>query len=185
MKNWATLSLFLGVLLLSSQAHAACDFQNPHSFDCQHDTFAGAIFPMIDVVGTSALSGSWFANQYTPGSRQGEGLFQTLISRSNRMKTCAVLNDDGSRVGNLRIAVTGRGVRAAQVANFRSEDFLTNRPGGFEDSKTVVFANTSTDQIFKCRVFERASTKHLTCQYFESRQFMGYVGFLPFETDCR
>lgn len=159
---------------------AACDFNNPHSFSCQDATFKGNIFPLVRM-NAKEIGRTWFTNQFTAGSSEGAEMFSTVRSPNDSRRTCFVRNFDGSAVGALQFR---GGLRNVRLNNFRATTFVSNRVGGFEDANTAVFGNTETEQRFRCRIFVRANTRHLTCQYFEDLKFMGYVGFLPFQQGC-
>lgn len=179
-------SILIGALffVISMGQAVACNFANPHSFSCQDQTFKGRIFPMFQI-GPRVLDEVWVPSLFTPKPKmKNNPHFLTIHSREGRHRTCGVLNKNRTRVGALRLRVGHHDITEAKMGNLNGVNFVTNRKPFFEDRLSLAFSNRSTQDIFRCRVFDRKNVRHLTCQYFKNNVFMGYLGFLPRSSSC-
>lgn len=168
--------------LMSAHSLWACDFSNPHSLSCQNETFAGKIFPLMPI-NFSLLDERWVPAQFTAGTRNSP--FITVSSRSRRHRTCAVLNQDKSRVGVMSFRFTRNQIKSARITQFgsRGRNFKSRSRISFENAHTIIFG--AGVEAFRCRIFLRAQTPHLSCQYFVNKQFVGYLGMLPHQISCQ
>lgn len=173
--------ILLALALMSYEVVAACQMSKPHSFDCQNDTFNGRIFP-LSPLNFEVLNENWFSNQYTSQGSASE--FQTIAVAGRPHRTCALLNRDRSRVGNMRFVMGRREIRTVQIGQFGASrrTFQASSRVSFENQQTVIFGTQR--ERFRCRIFVRARMEHLTCQYFIDGKFRGYLGFLPVQVSC-
>lgn len=172
------LSIFL---VLSFQSLWACDFSEPHSLSCQNDTFAGKIFPLMPI-NFSLLDENWIPAQFTPRGRNSP--FLTVSAYGRRNQTCAVLNQDRTRVGAMKFRFSRNQIKSVKIAQFgaRGRTFKSQSRITFENDHTIIFG--AGLEAFRCRIFLRAYTPHLTCQYYLNKQFIGYLGMLPHQVSC-
>lgn len=174
--------LLIGFLQLLLSPLWACDFSNPHSFTCQHETFSGSIFPLMPL-NFALLDENWIPSQFT--GQSATSIFQTVTARSSRTRTCGVINQDRSLVGVMKFNFSRNEIRKVKIARFGSKrtSFISRSRVSFENSHTVIFGAAS--ESFRCRIFERVRTPHLLCQYFSQGKFVGYLGLLPHQVSCR
>ncbi len=181
MMKSVSLKIFGLFIFLTHSSLWACDFSNPHSFSCQNETFAGRIFPLMPI-NFALLDENWVPSQFT--SRGGKSPFLTVSARSRQTRTCAVLNQDRTRVGVMKFRFTRNTIKDVRISQFgsRGRNFKSRSKITFENDHTIVFGAGS--EAFRCRIFQRVGAPHLTCQYFISGTFIGYLGLLSHQVSC-
>jgi len=175
--------IVISVSILMAWSTLACDFSNPHSLSCQKQTFEGKIFP-LELIDFRFLTTRWVPSQFTSANPRHPIQFRTIKAESSRHKTCGVVTPTGNMLGNLNVHVSRFGIEAASIFFFLNYHFSTNHRPFYENAFTLVFSNSSSRDILRCRVFDRINIPHLTCQYYKNRILVGYLGFLPHKESC-
>lgn len=174
------------ILLGWAQYSQACSPINPHSLSCMHTVFNGAPVPFLGTLPQVPISdGQMWAENWHPNLfTASEGKFRNRViakpnDRFREHRTCGLRNSKTRQtITNLEISYSGAfSVREVRIERWSPEGkTVQSQWTKTENDLTISFG--AGDESFRCINFMRAGNPHLLCQYFQSKEFVGYLGFL-------